>query len=951
MSAVFFEAAKRLFMGGAGFLAASTFQYLSESHQTQDLQHVAEYAMFAIAAQGVAGLISNLAASQVGDLKGALKVERQRGRNDLIRHGMAMALLAALHNARKQTELCQPSELYSELFEVWFGQLKAAKPGSLKLQDLFPLDIAEIQWQAVTRYDARYDKERLAAMEEEIRAGYEAEAEQDAAALADLLWSLTVDPVAEPLTLLSDHLRLKWDIESARHFAREILPLYRVEFAKIFSAGGSTSEAIGYKGMTLALEMLDNLTKKADKTQEGIEQILEVVHTLRPPAASEFETNMPHRRPQQFMGRDEALSEMEQALKHHSVIALVGMRGSGKSTAAIAYADRHRADYRAIWWLRAETEDGMSADLLALGVRFGWVRPAENEAIPVATVLERLVSEGDRILLIYDNAINADIIYPYLPRGGSAQVLITSNAHVWRGRAEPIEILVWPKQVGADYLLARLTPIAAESERRVAEALSEKLGGLPLALEVAAAYCEHLEMPLADFHRRFDESISVVLSGPSPPEFHNRLTVESAFSLAIGEAAKLHPAAEPLIEHFAVLAAEPIPLFLFVEGRTSLEEPLASMLADDGLYKALAALRAFALIDRETILDELNPSVSTPSIRLHRLVREVAAARCTGTSSQATVAALIKAVAAVYPNDDYLDLLTNWPRARRLDALAFALIGDGEVLPAGSDGHASDLMVKVASYRHACTPAYAQVRALLDRALAIRKSTQGPEGPGVAEILNKLGLLSWAQGDLSEARLLCEEALDIRKKVLDPNDPAIGHNHVNLARILLDQGDIASARIHSVSALAIFEARYGRLHPDVATSLTLLGHIDDDDLSSTQLRFEEAKYIFETKLGPDHPATATSLLNLAEVLERQGELAAARQYIERALAIHKKTTGPDSRLVAYSLFRLANVLQGQNEVTTTRLALQAALAINEKWYEPDNPKCASLRKRLQDLTE
>ena len=76
-----------------------------------------------------------------------------------------------------------------------------------------------------------------------------------------------------------------------------------------------------------------------------------------------------------------------------------------------------------------------------------------------------------------------------------------------------------------------------------------------------------------------------------PPSTTNSLTVAKAFALAIEEAAKLHPAAEPLISHAALLAPEPIPLFLFSEGREKFGEPLAALLADDGLDEAVAALQ------------------------------------------------------------------------------------------------------------------------------------------------------------------------------------------------------------------------------------------------------------------------------------------------------------------------------------------------------------------------
>jgi hypothetical protein len=102
------------------------------------------------------------------------------------------------------------------------------------------------------------------------------------------------------------------------------------------------------------------------------------------------------------------------------------------------------------------------------------------------------------ILLIYDNAFDANTLEPYQPRGEACQVLVTSNAHAWRGVAEPVEISIWLKEIGADYLIARN---GRHSERNAAEILSESLGGLPLAHEQAAAYCECPLAGIADASR------------------------------------------------------------------------------------------------------------------------------------------------------------------------------------------------------------------------------------------------------------------------------------------------------------------------------------------------------------------------------------------------------------------------------------------------------------------
>jgi TIR domain len=290
-------------------------------------------------------------------------------------------------------------------------------------------------------------------------------------------------------------------------------------------------------------------------------------------------SNIPIRVPLHFMGRDDALTAIEAALKRYegrvAITALHGLRGVGKTTLAAAYAERHRGDYRATWWIRAQATSTMRADLVALGVRLSWVRADDKEEMAVDTVMERLRHEGEGILLIFDNAVDADALNDYLPLGGGARVLVTSNAPTWRGIAEPIEIRLWPKEVGADYLTARTGRV---TERIAAEALSQRLDGLPLAHEQAAAYCERLDISLAEYRRRFERAPVQLLddSRDAPAAYHNKLTVAKTFALAIEEAAKLHPAAEPLIAQAGLLAPEAIPLFLFSEAREKFGEPLAT---------------------------------------------------------------------------------------------------------------------------------------------------------------------------------------------------------------------------------------------------------------------------------------------------------------------------------------------------------------------------------------
>jgi hypothetical protein len=115
-----------------------------------------------------------------------------------------------------------------------------------------------------------------------------------------------------------------------------------------------------------------------------------------------------------FHGPPDALAAIEAGLGRYegrvAIIALHGLRGVGKTTLAAVYAERHSGDYRATWWIRAQTEPTMRADLVALGARLGWISADEKEEPALATVMEQLRQDGEGILLIFDSAIKPDAL-------------------------------------------------------------------------------------------------------------------------------------------------------------------------------------------------------------------------------------------------------------------------------------------------------------------------------------------------------------------------------------------------------------------------------------------------------------------------------------------------------------------------------------------------------------
>ena len=599
--------------------------------------------------------------------------------------------------------------------------------------------------------------------------------------------------------------------------------------------------------------------------------------------------------PRYFFGRDDDFAMIKAAFRAEpgrpAVAALHGLRGVGKTTLAAAFAARGRSDYRATWWIRAQTPDAIRTDLVSLGARLGWIAADEKEEPALDKVRERLRDDGDGLLLIFDGAVDAATVKPFLPTDGRAHVLITSNSPVWRGVAEIVEIRLWPKQVGGNYLVVRT---GDNNDREDAEALSEALGGLPLAHEQAAAYCERLGVSLAAYKGRFAAAPARLLDAAkdAPVDYYRGLTVSKAFTLAIDEAAKLHPAAEPLIVYSGLLEAEHIPLFFFRDARQNLGEPFASQLKGEGLDEAVAALRAFALVDRETVADERDPSIATDTIKLHPLVRTAAAGRRQGTEMAAARRILVEAMAQTYPRPVFSNP-DDWPRARRLDALAISLVAAAP--PKGAETSAISLLNSLGEYRHGALAAYSEAEALFQRALTTSEEMLGAQNLWTAMTLNNLALLLKKRGGFASARSHYERALAITENELGPEHPHVAASLNNLAELLREQGDVLEARPLFERALKIDEKIYGPDHIEVATDLDNLALLlqDQQDLEGALRLHQRAFEIREKGLGPLHPDTANSLNNLALLLRDQGKLATARSHCRRALTIYERALGPE----------------------------------------------------------
>lgn len=244
-----------------------------------------------------------------------------------------------------------------------------------------------------------------------------------------------------------------------------------------------------------------------------------------------------------LIGRGEDVSALERLLQDHRVVTICGPGGAGKSTLAVKLArDRQQA---------------------GPAVAFVELAPVRNASDIVRAVAEATGVEGPRaddismladhlsprqLLLLLDNCEHllegtVHLVNQLLDAGPELRILATSREPLGV-EGEAVHVLGSLGRDAATLFVERA--VAATGRRGVAASdpavmeLCERLDGLPLAIELAAAQMRHLT--LTELIGRLDDRLRILVGGrPRAGKRHATLmtTIEWSYQLLSSESQEL----------------------------------------------------------------------------------------------------------------------------------------------------------------------------------------------------------------------------------------------------------------------------------------------------------------------------------------------------------------------------------------------------------------------------
>jgi tetratricopeptide (TPR) repeat protein len=568
------------------------------------------------------------------------------------------------------------------------------------------------------------------------------------------------------------------------------------------------------------------------------------------------------------------------------VCVLTGPRGVGKTQVAAAYARQRVRDGWLVAWIGAETEDQVKASMAELADRLGLYRPEDTADVTCARVRNHLQTRLGSALLVFDNVVSLDLVRPYLPSVGPAQVVITSTVRGSQiGREVPVDVF---SSKTAEQFLLEATGIDGP-----ADDLSREVGYLPLALAQAAARIRAARWSFAKYLENFRKF---------PAEKY--LNRRDGDPYPLGAATAILMALEPfegseLVEMLAVLSPDGV-------SRQVLGDS-----ADDELV----------LLHEASLVEFAGDS----SVIMHRLVQRVIRDRGRESSTdQHSVERAAVLLNEVIPTDDELWASRHFGAelVRQIESLTTNLA------PAAAD-RAFEMTVALRLW----TAHFLSETTDLARAGLIARDTH-------AEAIARLG-----EGhDLSIlARLLVakamsnrsEDFLDLMERDLARSREEFGAEHANTlgTAVMLSRHYLEHQRTEE--AVDVLEQVLEPWHDRPYDTAMVLGAADS--LGSAYVaagRLTDAITVLERCLqasllvhGLDSKATTYTMSLLAEAYGLVGRSAEALAFHEHVCGMRRKILGPDHPTTLYSVGKFGIALIKDGQTNRAKALLQHTLAL------------------------
>lgn len=612
--------------------------------------------------------------------------------------------------------------------------------------------------------------------------------------------------------------------------------------------------------------------------------------------------------------------------------ALCGLGGIGKTQTVLEYAYRYQQEYRAIFWIKADTHENLLADFLAIARLLQLPEQSAQDRTVAATAVKHWLQSHERWLLILDNADDLTLARGFLP-SGQGHILLTTRMQALGGLAYGVQVESMDQEIGTLFLLRRagLHPPDASTLNNtttdflLAQEIVQGLGGLPLALDQAGAYIEETASSLQEYLDFYHSYRLELLQRRGGLTTDHPEAVATTWALAFTQIENSDPVATDLLRFCAFLDPDAIPEELLFAG---LQQLAASQREIHRLRfsEAIGSLLRLSLVRRNT---------DTHTITVHRLIQSMVRDNLRPEEQSEWIHRTVHLLYAAFPSAVEV---SNWPLCEKF--LPHALLCAYWLEMANITSVKAASLLSTIGYYLNMRARYEIAKPLFQRALCIREQVLTEQHPDTAQTLSDLAYLHHHQDKFEDAMHFLQRSLIIRQQVLGMEHPDTATSLNALALLYRDQGKYEEAEPFFQRALAIRKQIFGTDHPQTAHSLNNLAWLYRNlrKYHEAEPLYEQSHTIRERILGVDHPDTASSLNGLALLYTAQKKYEKAELLFQQALAIRQQMLGTKHLHTAQSMNGLALLYRAQGRYKEAERLFLEVVAIREQVLGANHPR-------------
>ncbi len=634
--------------------------------------------------------------------------------------------------------------------------------------------------------------------------------------------------------------------------------------------------------------------------------------------------NLPFPKNQFFVGRAEIFDEMDSQISLDRAVLLLGMGGVGKTQIALEYCHQSSASYGIIWWIRADSEQGIIEDLASLASRMGIASSGKIEE-DARTALIWLETHN-YALLVYDNVVAASVVSKWLPVGRLGGRILTSQDASLASMATALSVGLLSEQESLE-LLATKTGLTQTAD---AISLAAMLGGLPLALAQAGAYIASTRIDYPNYIVRFNDAGSKLL-GISMLEPNYPRTVATTWHLAMERVLDESPDAFELLEWLSFCSSGPIPRDLFYDQQANVDPRVKQVLHDRiSVDLALGVLHRYSLI-------ELSSDIVVVHALVQFVVRDSIPSGLHEQKQLTTIYLLYEFLVAKF--DQFV--FASEDAKLTVVHLVFILSRYGGDIATPVVLYASSL---VANY-FSSAGLFHEAEPYLCAVVAQRKKL--PSDSAITA-LNNLGVCFSRSGRFSESADLLMESLAFSQELYGEFSPRLVETLDNLAKLSTRMLEPEKSKKFAEKAFAIIE-KHGMLETvDGSESLHNLGtaQLLCNETRAGIETLEKCVKLREKLFGLEHISVSSTLTNLCSAYRAVGQLEKADDALLRAIAIHEKVHGVEHPDGAFLVMQRADGLLFSGSIADAKREILRAINLVAAVWGPNNFNLAQMYASL-----